>query len=255
MARPRRPRCSTSRNCEQRIGARVSASSSESSDRDRDGDAELEEELADDPLHEGDRQEDRDDGQGGGGGGEGDLARADRRGPHLALAHLAVPVDVLEHHDGVVDDDADDQRQAEHGVGVEGEAEEVDDDEGAEDRGRDGQQDVDGGRPRAEEQPADEAGEERGEEQREQDLVDRALDEGGGVPVDVEPQPLGQLRAQRSPSCALTSRPTWTALAPRSLVMPKPIDGSPIARLSRRRSSRPSSTTATSFRRTGAPFA
>ena len=53
---------------------------------------------------------------------------------------------------------------------------------------------------------------------------------------------------------ALTSRPTWTALAPRIFVMPNPIDDSPIARLSRRRSSRPSSTTATSFRRTGAPF-
>ena len=43
-------------------------------------------------------------------------------------------------------------------------------------------------------------------------------------------------------------------MAPRSFVMPKPIDVSPIARLSRRRSSRPSSTTATSLRRTGAPF-
>ena len=53
---------------------------------------------------------------------------------------------------------------------------------------------------------------------------------------------------------AFTSRPTWTAFAPRSLRMPKPMAGSPIARERRRRSSRPSSTTATSWRRTGAPL-
>ncbi len=59
--------------------------------------------------------------------------------------------------------------------------------------------------------------------------------------------------AWRTSIFALTSRPTWTALAPLSFVMPNPIDVSPIARMSRRRSSRPSSTTATSFRRMGAP--
>ncbi len=74
---------------------------------------------------------------------------------------------------------------------------------------------------------------------------------------------VSQLTSRRSPSgsCvlirsifALTSRPTWTAFAPRSFVMPKPTAGSPMARPTRRRSSRPSSTTATSCSRTGAPF-
>ncbi len=60
----------------------------------------------------------------------------------------------------------------------------------------------------------------------------------------------GARRAKRS----LTARPTCTALAPRSLVMPKPTEVSPMVRLSRRRSSRPSSTTATSLRRTGEPW-
>ena len=44
---------------------------------------------------------------GGGGGREGDLAGAHRGRLHLALAVLAVPVDVLQHHDRVVDHDAD----------------------------------------------------------------------------------------------------------------------------------------------------
>ena len=143
--------------------------------RHRDRDAELEEELADDALHEGDGQEDGDDGGGGGGGGEGDLARAHRGRLDLALAVLAVAVDVLEHHDRVVHHDADDQRQPEHGEGVQREAEEVHHDERAEDRGGDGQQHVERRGPRAEEQPAHEAGEQRGQHQGEQDLVDRVL--------------------------------------------------------------------------------
>ncbi len=175
---------------------------------DRDRDAELEEELPDDPLHERDRQEDRDDGERRGGRREGDLARAGRRGLHLAFPHLAVPVDVLEHHDRVVDDDADDESQAEHRVGVQGEAEEVDDGEGPEDRGRDREEDVDGRRPRPEEEPADEARQEGREDEGEEDLVDRALDEDGRVPVDLEPQALRQLGRASTRSSSLTSRPT-----------------------------------------------
>ena len=50
--------------------------------------------------------------------------------------------DVLQHHDGVVDDDADGERQGEQGEGVEREAEEVDDRHRAEERHRDGEDDV-----------------------------------------------------------------------------------------------------------------
>ena len=74
---------------------------------------------------------------------------------------------------------------------------------------------------------------------------------------------VSKLTARKSPSgscfsisasLARTSRPTCTAFAPRSLVMPKPMAGWPLVRARRRRSSRPSSTTATSRRRTGEPF-
>jgi len=50
--------------------------------------------------------------------GEIDLARADDRGLDLGLSRLAVAHDVLEHHDGVVDDDADHERQAQQSEGV-----------------------------------------------------------------------------------------------------------------------------------------
>ena len=74
---------------------------------------------------------------------------------------------------------------------------------------------------------------------------------------------VSKLTARKSPSGssfsisasrARTSRPTCTAFAPRSLVMPKPMAGWPLVRARRRLSSSPSSTTATSESRTGAPF-
>ena len=65
-------------------------------------------------------------------------------------------------------------------------------------------------------------------------------------------RPSGRLRAM-SATITFTARPTSTAFAPRSLVTLKPTEGWPIERPMRRRSSRPSSTTATSLRRTGAP--
>ena len=161
--------------------------------RDRDRDAELEEELADDALHEGHRQEDRDDRGGRRGRGERDLARADRGGLHLALAVLAVAVDVLEHDDRIVDHDPDHQREPEHGVGVEREAEHVHHDEG----------------PRIEVGIASSTlsvvdheprkiqhtrlGEQSRQHEREQDLLDRPLDEDRGVEVDDDEQALGQL--------------------------------------------------------------
>ena len=81
---------------------------------------------------------------------------------------------------------------AEQGEGVEREAEEVDDRHGAEQRHRDREHDVERRRERAEEEPADERGQDHREEELELDLVDRLLDEGGGVEVDPELHPLGQ---------------------------------------------------------------
>jgi len=103
------------------------------------------------------------------------------------------PTEAAVHHDRVVDHDAHHQGEPEHGVGVEGEAEHVHDDERAQDRGGDGEEDVERRGPRAQEDPAHEAGQQRGEDEGEEDLVDRVLDEDGGVEVDGDGEALGDL--------------------------------------------------------------
>ena len=94
-------------------------------DRDADRDRELAEQPAEHAAHEqhrdehrGQRQRHRDD-------GEADLARADQRRGQRILAHLDVPVDVLQHHDRVVDDEADREDERHHRQVVEAVAEHV----------------------------------------------------------------------------------------------------------------------------------
>ena len=94
--------------------------------RDAEGDAELQEELADDPFHEDHGDEDGADRERRGEGGEGDLARSFARSGDAIFSRLGVAEDVLEHHDGVVHDDADREAEREQREGVEGEAEEID---------------------------------------------------------------------------------------------------------------------------------
>ena len=82
-------------------------------DRDRRRPAELHEELAGDARHEGGRQEHRDQREGGRDHRQADLVGRLHRGLQRRLAHAQVPHDVLDLDDGVVDEDADHQRQAE----------------------------------------------------------------------------------------------------------------------------------------------
>ena len=105
---------------------------------------------------------------------------------------LAVAGDVLQNHDGVVDDDADDQRQAQHGEAVDGEAAEVEDDEGAQDGGGDGQQDVQGRAPGAQKEQADQGGQHDRAHELGFQLVDRVLDELAGVEHGLDGHALGQ---------------------------------------------------------------
>ena len=119
------------------IGVSVSATKSEISTEPATVSAELAEEVADDALDEDHRQEDGRDREGRRGRGEGDLARALRRGVARVLAQLAVPLDVLEHDDRVVDHDADRQRHAEQRHRVERVAGEPHEAEGRDQRDRD----------------------------------------------------------------------------------------------------------------------
>ena len=108
-------RCPTERNCEHRDGVSVSASSSESSTATLIVTPNWKKNLPDDALHERDGQEDGHDGRRRGQRRERDLARARDGGPHAALAVLRPAEDVLEHHDRVVHDDADGEREARAG--------------------------------------------------------------------------------------------------------------------------------------------
>ncbi len=104
--------------------------------------------------------------------------------------------DVLEHHDGVVHDDADGEREAEEGERVEREAQEVHHGERPDDRRRDRQQHVDRRGDGAEEQPADQRRQQHRQDQRQLDLVDRLLDRRRGVEHDGDVHALGERRLQ-----------------------------------------------------------
>ena len=72
-----------------------------------DGDGDVTEELSGFLLHEENRHENRDGGQGACQDSSPDLARAFVGGLRARLAHLAVPVDVFQHDDGIVHHHAD----------------------------------------------------------------------------------------------------------------------------------------------------
>ena len=147
-------------------------------DRGRRGQAERRHEPPDNPAQETDRNEHRQQRQRRRHDREPDLARPfDRRPERRHALFLDEPVDVLQHDDRIVDDDADHQRQGEHRHLIEGEAEHGDDREGADDRGRD----RDGGDERrpevAQEDEDDDGGEDAAEHQVFLDRVERCLDE------------------------------------------------------------------------------
>jgi hypothetical protein len=163
--------------------------------RRRQHEAELGEQLANLPFEEGDRHEHRDQGERGRDHGERHLARAEDAGEQRALAALDPALDVLEHDDGVVDDDADRQDEGEQGQHVDGEAERVDADERADERHGDGHG-RDHGRPcRGEEDEDHEHHEHHRDEERVEHLADRFADEGGIIRAHHDLHAFGQSRA------------------------------------------------------------
>ncbi len=161
-----------------------------------DDDGEGAEELADDAAHEDDRREDRDQRQGRRDDRENDLVGAvDRSSHRVGVEFLAVAEDVFEDDDGVIDDDADQQQQAEHGQRIERVAEEIDDRDGAHQRDRDGQRDDDRRPHRLQEQPDDQRGEQRAFDQVLLQRIDDFQDEHRVVGDDVQLHARRQLRA------------------------------------------------------------
>ncbi len=109
-----------------------------------------------------------------------------------------VALDILDHDDGVIDDDADGKHEAEQRQVVQREAERRHQEEGADQRHRNGDQRNDGGAPGLQEQHDHQNDQQDRLEDRLHHGVDRLLDELGRVVDDVvfEPlrKPLGRIR-------------------------------------------------------------
>ena len=103
---------------------------------DGDGHREFMEQPADDAAHEKQRDEDGDEGEGDGDDGEADLPRPFDGGLERAHPLLEIAHDVLDHHDRVVDDEADGDGEAHEGQIVEAIAQQIHDREGADQRQR-----------------------------------------------------------------------------------------------------------------------
>ena len=134
----------------------------------------------------------------------------------VALPHLDVAHDVLAHHDRIVDEDADGERQPEQRHRVQREAERPDRDERRQDRHRQRQTGDDRRPPRVEEQEDDEHRERRAFDQRLLNAGDRVLDAHAGVAHD----PQRHAGRQRASGCRSTRLRICSATA----VVLKPLD-------------------------------
>ena len=140
--------------------------------RNGDRDRELAEELPGNARQEGRRHEHRAQRQRDRDQRSADLVHGDMRGLCRRHAALEVALDILHHHDGVVDDDADGEHKAEQRQIVQRNPERVEESEGADQRHRDGDDGNDRGAPALQEQEhnADH------EQDRDEDRLDHLVD-------------------------------------------------------------------------------
>jgi len=126
-----------------------------------------------------DRHEHDADGERGDEGRRGDLLRGvqDGLGERKAFGHVAMRV--FDFDGGVVDEDADGERETAEGHDVDSLAERGEDDERCGDGERDGDADDQRGTPRAEEEQDHQAGEQGGDGGFADDFVDGGADEDG----------------------------------------------------------------------------
>ena len=149
--------------------------------REGDSDGERTEELAGDPVDEGDGQEHGDRRQGRGGDGPGDLFDGGDDVRDRQIGRALAPPDVLDDDDRVVDDAADGDRQGAEGEDVERVIADHESDHRDEQRHRDGDRGDDRRPERSEEREDDEDREEEAEAALDGEVLDRLLDLGGLV--------------------------------------------------------------------------
>ena len=109
----------------------------------------------------------------------------------IGVLHGDVALHVLDDHDGVVDHQSGGQRDAEQGERVDGEAEELDESEGANERDRYGDRGDDGGSPIQQEQENDGNDDQDRHAQGPQHFADGVADHRGRIEGD------GVLQARR----------------------------------------------------------
>ena len=151
-------------------------------DRERHGQPEALHEAPDDPAHESHRDENRHQRERRGEHRQADFLRRIDGGTELVFAFLFdEPIDVLQHHDGVVDDDTDGEGEGQHGHRIQREAHVPDQAERRDDRRRNGNGRDDGGSQVGQEDEDDERREEGANDEMLFNAVDRSLDEFGTV--------------------------------------------------------------------------
>ena len=149
-------------------------------------DGEFAEEAADDAAHQKERNEDRDEGKGDRYDGEPDLTRTLERRIERALPHLDVAEDVLEHDDGVVDDEADRDGERHEREVVDAVAEQVHGAERRDERERHGDARNDGRPGAAQEDEDHHHHETHGDHEGELHVADRGTDRQGAVGDEVD---------------------------------------------------------------------
>ena len=140
---------------------------------------------------------------------------------HRRLALLHVADDVLEHDDGVVDDEADRQREGHQREVVQAEPEQVHDGERADDRERQSEARDDRRREVPQEEEDDHDDERERQKQREPDVVDGLADRDRAVEAHAQRRGGGQLllegrekradRCRRSRPCSCRAVSGWRA--------------------------------------------
>jgi hypothetical protein len=165
---------------------------------------------------------------------------------------LDEPVDVLEHHDRIVDHDADRERQREHREHVEREAHVPDQAKGRDDRRRDRDSGDYRGAQFAEKQQHDERREDRADDEVLLDAVDRGFDEFGLIADDSQLVAGGE-HARSCARRAFTPLTISTVFVPDCLRICSSTVGTPLTLATVCASASPSSMRATSRTSTGCP--
>ncbi len=123
--------------------------------------AELAENQARNSAHEGRREEDRDECQGRGNDGKADFIGSFERGLLRRFPHLQVARDILDLDDGIIDEDADHERECKQRHRIEAEIRQVHHKEGRNDRQRQRHGGEEAGPPVAQKEAYDHDGEDR----------------------------------------------------------------------------------------------